>query len=61
MDEQKLPSWEETLARLERAVKLGNKVVSITRGKRRRVTDAQRKKILKVALEALIRGLENKE
>ena len=56
----KLPTWEETLARLQRASKLRRKVESITRG-RKRATDAQRKRLLKVLLNGLIEAMEREK
>ena len=53
---KKLPSLEETLARVARVSKMGDKVVSITRKKQ--PTKAQKKKLLLTFLAEMTRILE---
>ena len=54
---KRLPTWEETLARVAKVSKMGNKVVSITRA-RKQPTKAQKKKLLLAFFEGMERSIK---
>jgi len=53
----KLPSLEETLVRIARVSKMGDKVVSISRAPKK-PTKAQKKRLLLAFLEGMERGIK---